>query len=343
MPNLTALDPSLLLPGGTAHRPAIGSGLDDEPSMNRRAFLSAAGLLFLFILLLGAPGCQAADGSGAPRIVAFGDVHGDLDATRRALRLAGAIDEGDRWCGGDMVVVQTGDQLDRGDGEAEILLLFERLAAEAAAAGGAFHSLLGNHELMNVAGDLRYVTPGGYADFEGRVDYDAGDPELAEVAPEQRARVAAFRPGGPYAQLLAGHDVILVLDGNVFVHGGLLPAHLEYGIDRINTETRAWLRGERGRPDIFEQRDSPIWARTYSREPDAAAAATAREVLQALGAERMIVGHTIQEGGIQPTCDAQVWCLDVGMAAHYGGPVEVLVIEGEEVRVLREAEAVEAP
>lgn len=71
------------------------------------------------------------------RLVAIGDLHGDLEATRRVLRLAGAIDERDGWIGGDLVLVQTGDQLDRGDDEPEILDLFERLAREATAAGAA--------------------------------------------------------------------------------------------------------------------------------------------------------------------------------------------------------------
>ncbi|MBC8328947.1 MAG: metallophosphoesterase [Planctomycetes bacterium] len=290
------------------------------------------------VLVTALAACQAPDTRAAapPRIVAFGDVHGDLDATLRALRLAGAVDPDGQWCGGRLVVVQTGDQLDRGDDEAEILLLFERLAEQAAAAGGAFHSLLGNHELMNVAGDFRYVTPGGFADFEGRVDFDPEDPELARLEPAQRARAAALRPGGHYARLLATHDVILVLEGNVFVHGGVLPAHLEYGVERINRETRAWLRGEAGRPEIYAAPDSPIWARSYSLDPGPEAAVTARAVLDALRAERMIVGHTIQEGGITNTCGGLVWCVDVGMAGAYGGPVEVLLIEGDQVRVLRE-------
>ena len=63
----------------------------------------------------------------AERIVAIGDLHGDLEATRRALRLAGAIDERDTWIGGDLVVVQAGDQLDRGNGEQAIIDLLERL------------------------------------------------------------------------------------------------------------------------------------------------------------------------------------------------------------------------
>src|SRR5689334_22177737 len=70
------------------------------------------------------------------RLVAVGDLHGDLGATRAALRAAGAIDERDRWAGGDLVVVQTGDVLDRGDDERAILELIARLESEARAAGG---------------------------------------------------------------------------------------------------------------------------------------------------------------------------------------------------------------
>src|SRR4051812_8948477 len=79
-----------------------------------------------------APSAAKPAGLPAPeRLVAIGDLHGDLDATRAVLRLAGAIGDGDRWIGGKLVVVQTGDQLDRGDGERAILDLFDRLEGEA--------------------------------------------------------------------------------------------------------------------------------------------------------------------------------------------------------------------
>lgn len=100
------------------------------------------------------------------RLVAIGDLHGDLDKARRALVAARVLDpETDRWCGGDSVVVQVGDVLDRGDGEIASLFLLERLAREAELAGGAVHVLNGNHETMNVGGRYRYATPGGLADF----------------------------------------------------------------------------------------------------------------------------------------------------------------------------------
>src|SRR6185312_711248 len=70
------------------------------------------------------------------RVVAIGDLHGDLDALRATLRLAGAIDSDDRWIGKDLTVVQTGDQVDRGDQDREVLDVLEKLEGDAKAAGG---------------------------------------------------------------------------------------------------------------------------------------------------------------------------------------------------------------
>ena len=104
-------------------------------------------LIFVFILSLclvtGGKALVAGDDSPmrfppATRIVAIGDLHGDIDAARRALKLAGAIDDNDHWIGGTLVVVQTGDVLDRGDDEQAILDLLTRLEGEATRAGGAF-------------------------------------------------------------------------------------------------------------------------------------------------------------------------------------------------------------
>lgn len=317
---------------GRARRPAPTHG-GNITTLNGTGELRTGPGIWLQILaiLLIASGCAVAEPSG---IVAFGDIHGDLEATRSALMTAGAIDDRGRWIGGELIVVQTGDQLDRGDQEREILDLFERLKSEAAAAGGAFYPLLGNHELMNAAGDLRYVTDGGFADFEGVVDYDPEDPELAEFEPGQRARMAALLPGRPYALRLAERPLILRLDGNVFVHGGVLPAHVEYGIERINDDVQAWLRGEAGRPEILRGSDSPQWTRLYSDEPDPEACAVLRDVLDRLDAERMIVGHTVQIGGIASVCDGRAWLIDVGMAEHYGGKIQVLEIRGDRVGVL---------
>lgn len=275
----------------------------------------------------------------APRVVAIGDVHGDLTATRRALRLAGAIDAEDRWIGDSLVVVQTGDQLDRGDDEQAILDLFDRLRREATAAGGAFHALLGNHELMNVAGDLRYVTPGGFADFEGIDGLALDDPSLSAVKPQERARRAAFMPGGPYAQILAQRNTVVIVGDNVFVHGGVLPEHVRGGLadlERLNADVRRWLVGQIELPAIAGSVLSPdavVWTRLYAGD-DPTICTRLGEALSRLGAKRMIVGHTVQRSGITSGCERRLWRIDVGMAAHYGGSVQVLQIEGDTVEPL---------
>lgn len=275
----------------------------------------------------------------AGRIVAIGDLHGDLESTRQALRLAGAIDENDHWIGGTLTLVQTGDQLDRGDQERAVLSLLDRLQDEARAAGGAVHILNGNHELMNARPDLRYVTEGGFADFEGAVPIAEEDSLLLAHDASQRPRVAAFRPGAPYAVLLAERPVVLILDGNVFVHGGVLPMHLDYGLDRLNDEVRDWLLGKDEPPEFIHTGKSPTWARNYSDEVDANDCLQLDEVLQRLGAQRMIVGHTVQEDGIGPQCGGRVWCVDSGLAEYYGSTIEVLEIDGDEIRVLRQGES----
>lgn len=269
------------------------------------------------------------------RIVAIGDVHGDAGAARAALVLAGAIDESDQWVGGDLIVVQVGDQLDRGDDEREILDLFEVLRDEADAAGGEFHPLLGNHEVMNVQLDLRYVFDGGWDDFAD-VPYDEDDPELAEYEPAHRGRVAAFRPGGPYAMLLSEHRVIHQVERNVFVHGGVLPSLAEYGIERVNQETSAWMRGDGPEPDFLNSDDSPIWSRHYSDETGPDECALLEQTLALLDADRMIVAHTVQDG-INSQCDGQVWRVDVGLAAYYGGSNQVLEIVGDAVTPIQAA------
>lgn len=261
-------------------------------------------------------------------------MHGDLAATRAALRLGGAIDESGRWIGGDLRVVQTGDQLDRGDQEREILDLFEQLAASAESAGGQFIVLNGNHEVMNVQGDFRYVTPGGVSAFAG---VRPRSPQARAAPPPFEDRAAAFLPGGAYALQLARRDVVAVVGDSVFAHGGVLPEHVRYGVDRINRETREWMRaGDRRAPDSVASEAAPIWVREYSLDPVAPSACDRLgEVLAALKVRRMVVGHTVQSKGISSACDERVWRIDVGLSRYYGdGPIQVLEIQRDQVRVL---------
>ncbi len=266
-------------------------------------------------------------------IVALGDLHGDVAAARAALSLAGAIDAQDHWIGGELVVVQVGDQLDRGDQERDLLAMLERLKQEASAVGGALVVLNGNHETMNVEFDFRYVTDQGWLDFAD-IEWDPNDPLYQDFEETERGRVAAFRPGGPFALLLAEQDVVTVIDQTVFVHGSLLLWHAEYGVDNINQEVRDWMLGLSAKPTALVGSEGPVWDRTYSDEPNEEACQELTATLDLLSAERMVIAHTVFLDGISSACDERVWRVDVGMAAYYGGSVAALDINDGQVTIL---------
>lgn len=310
-----------------------------------------------------AVGCDAG-GSRIPRpptrlgkvdkIVAIGDVHGDVHKAKRAFRLAGLIDDRGSWVGGRTVAVQVGDVLDRGNNEVELYYWFERLKKEAYKSGGALYVLNGNHETMNVDHQFRYATPGGLADFSRWARAHAlgvalkskcapcskKDVEMAKMymnASKQEdvsaSRHAALKPGGEFSKrFIAPNPVILTIGSTVFVHGGLLPHHAEYGIEKINHETQDWVlkRGPaEGKPSFLSGRRAVVWARDYSHENEEYCDCDAlQDALSKIpGAKRMVVGHTIQGKGINSACEDTVYRVDVGLSQGCGdGVPEVLVI-----------------
>lgn len=281
--------------------------------------------------------------------MAIGDIHGDIDALREILTLAGAIGANNEWIGGELVIVQTGDLLDRGDTERAILDWLADLRRQARAAGGDMLLLNGNHELMNAAWDFRYVTPGGFREFadiaESTGDGPAGHPLPAKAPAEIRGRARAFRPGGPYAKQLAEGNVVQQVGDTVFAHGGVTARYAKYGLERINRELRCWLADSRSSPRHMPEpggdNDGPVWTRSFSLDPPDCDGL--KQALTTLGATRMVVGHTVQYGGITSACDGKIWRIDTGIAAYYGGRRQALEIRGSTVTVLDGAAADKKP
>ncbi|MEC8052450.1 MAG: metallophosphoesterase [Myxococcota bacterium] len=269
--------------------------------------------------------------SANSRVVAIGDLHGDYNAARRVMRLIGATNHYDQWIGGDLVVVQVGDQTDRGDGERAIIDMFERLADEAHAAGGAVYVLNGNHEVMNVEEDFRYVTPGGWTEFQDIPLTNAPD-RIWDYPSYKRGRVAAFLPGGPYASILGEHNTVIVVNDTLFVHGGVHLSHVNAGLENINAAIQQWMKGYRAKPSVLSGDESPIWSRKFSRDTGRSDCLYLEQVLDAVGVSRMVVAHTVQPDGITSACNGQVWRVDVGMSAHYGGQEAGLEILGDYVQ-----------
>jgi len=254
------------------------------------------------------------------RIIAIGDIHGDLKALKRALRTAEAINKSDEWIGKDLVIVQTGDILDRGDDDLPVIELLEKLKVEAEKSGGKIHTLSGNHELMNIQLDFRYITEESNKAFEEK----------------GLTREEAFKPGGPYALILSNYPAILKMNRIIFVHGGVKKEHALYGIDKINEEYSEWAKGNLASLHSYIQSGEGVfWMRDFSDEPDDVDCQALSEALEAADADVMIVGHSVQRK-IVPACDGKIWRIDTGMSAHYGGQLEVLEIMKDEFKPMSE-------
>lgn len=272
------------------------------------------------------------------RIVAIGDLHGDLDATRRVFRLAGATDEDDAWTGGKLVVVQTGDTVDRGDGDRAIIDFVERLKGEASKAGGKVVALVGNHEVMNTMLDFRYVTPGAFKAFADVTPANSTiSKTIASLDEAQHGRAAAFLPGGPYAKILANRPVVARVGDTIFLHGGVLPKYVK-DLDATNAGLKDWLLGKQDdAPEALSAEDGPLWLRDFSDgKPAKAECEALEETLTMLNAKRMVMGHTVQQAGINGVCDDKAWRIDVGLSSYYSGPTQVLELRGDELTVLKE-------
>ncbi|PYV95592.1 MAG: hypothetical protein DMG89_21170 [Acidobacteria bacterium] len=222
----------------------------------------------LIVVLLASP-AQSSFAANAPAesLIAIGDVHGDFDDFIVILEHAGLIDKQNHWAGGKSTFVQTGDLIDRGPKPREVLDLMMSLEREASKSGGRVVSLNGNHEMMNLMGDLRYVTPENYASFaqsnseerrrsayqeyatwrKGHAQLLAELPQPMEMTEaEWMARHPAgfiehreaFGPNGSYGKWLREHSAVAEIGGVIFLHGGIHPSLAHLKIETINSHIR---------------------------------------------------------------------------------------------------------
>jgi hypothetical protein len=285
----------------------------------------------------------------AERIVAVGDVHGAYEPLRAILRAASLIDERDRWIGRRAILVQTGDVLDRGPDSRRALDLLQRLEREAERAGGRVFALLGNHEVMRMLGDWRYVSDGELAAFATA----SSEPlrERAYTVAEQDARQGAkasgaafspeafrerflrqvplgwiemrqaFSPKGEYGRSLLARPVVVKVNGIIFLHGGVSPANAALGCAGINRTITAELNDPSPLPPdpetkLLTSETGPLWYRGLALEPEPSFEPALDAILASLEARAVVVGHTVTTGGrIASRFGGRVVQLDTGMLA----------------------------
>ncbi len=318
--------------------------------------------LVLPLLVAIAAGAEAQDAfTGVSRIVAVGDVHGDLAQFTTVLRQAGVIDGKNRWIGGLTHLVQTGDVLDRGPDSRKVMDLLIDLEGQAKRAGGRVHALIGNHEAMNILGDLRYVSPREYQAFRSSNSEALRDRAFAVLAdsarkdqPEYQKEWRSERPlgwvehrlgfegDGRYGAWIRTHNAVVKIDDFLFLHGGIGPEYLGQSITAINRRVREALvpGADRG---IAEDSEGPLWYRGLATGDEALLAAHVDQVLAAFGVRHIVIGHTVTAGTVLTRNEGKVIMIDVGLSAVYGGPPACLVIENGKPFTLHRGQKLELP
>ncbi|MFC2166301.1 metallophosphoesterase, partial [Acidobacteriota bacterium] len=200
---------------------------------------------------------------GVDRVVAIGDVHGSYEKLVSLLRGMELVDDQLAWIGEEDHLVFCGDLIDRGPDDRPVMDLIIRLQSEAASQGGCVHVVLGNHDVLNLVRDTRYIHPKGFADFaseEQEKDRNKAWKEFKSIhsrkaitedklkaafddlyKPGFFARLQAFEAEGQYGSWLLTLPTVIKINNILFVHGGLTPEVAAVGIDGINRRVQESL------------------------------------------------------------------------------------------------------
>ena len=220
--------------GGANGHPAVAGSRRAYNNLSMRAVLTTALIVWWLT-----PNLAQAPGAG--RVIAIGDIHGAYAEFTAILRRAGLVNDRLAWSGGRATLVQTGDYTDRGAGVRQVLDLLMRLEREAKAAGGQVVTLLGNHEVMNLIGDWRDVTPEICAAFTT---------SASSTDPCHDYRLA-MSPSGRYGRWLRSKPIAARVADTLFMHAGINPARpAPRSIDEVNRQARNEIR----RLDQYRQR-----------------------------------------------------------------------------------------
>lgn len=320
--------------------------------------LFAASALLVGACASAPPARAQSQWDGVERVVAIGDLEGDYEKFADMLRTANLIDARGDWIGGRAHLVQLGDIPDRGPNSRMIMDHLMRLEPQAQRAGGYVHALIGNHEAMNVEGDLRYVHPGEYAAFadsgsERRRQryYRATISQLRAQPPASglptfddayRAQWEsehplgyvehreAWGPNGRYGTWIASHDAVIRINDTLFVHGGLGPSFATPSADAMNNAVSGALQGrpDSNYPDIVTNQEGPLWYRGLSLNAEETERANLEAVLARHGVARIVVGHTKRASTVWPRFDGRVLIADIAVPTGFADPHAFLEIEG---------------
>ena len=329
--------------------------------------------LILIAWFLAASGLSAQHTwEGVEKIVAVGDVHGDYDNFVQVLQQAGIINRRRNWIADDTHLVQLGDLPDRGPDTDKVIELLMKLERQANRRGGKVHVLIGNHEAMNMLGDLRYMHPDEFKAFVNRdserlrerylelvvQQRKSTDPEF-EVTQEFLAQFnqqvplgfvehrVAWAPDGEYGSWVLDHNAVIKVNDILFLHGGLGPEILGMSLEAINNgvleELRRGEAGQVGEAGLATSAGGPLWYRGLASNDEVVELSHVDAVLDFYDVERIVIGHTPGLATIVPRFGAKVLVIDAGLSGYYGGYLASLTIEGDQLINTQRGNRLEIP
>ena len=299
------------------------------------------------------PAAARSSWEGVARVVVVGDLHGDYAKFHAVLSQASLIDATGAWSGGAAHLVQLGDVPDRGAETRRILDLMIRLERQARRAGGYVHALIGNHEAMNMEGDLRYTTPGEFAAFTDRKSPGRRDAYYRAVVAALTAKPPpaglpvfdadhplgwvehrlAWSPTGAYGRWIATHNAVIRIDEVLYLHAGIGPAYLPFDAETMNTAVRTALmrkpQAPEAPPDILWHEAGPLWYRGLAQADEALEGQHLTAVLARHGVRRIVVGHTKRYPMVRSRFEGRMILTDVAPPDGCADPRGFLIKEGE--------------
>ena len=248
-------------------------------------------------------------------LVVLSDIEGNFSAFRKLLMATKVIDEDFDWKFGDGHLVLIGDFFDRGQQVTEVLWLIYYLEEKAQDAGGYIHFILGNHEIMNLSGDLRYVKQ-KYFDNAMLL---------------HQKYVSLYDKNSELGRWLRTKNIVEKIGNIIFAHGGLSGQinRMDIAIPDINRLARPYYADSTfsytdQRSDTIFSDLGPFWYRGYYVPTSPGIVLQIDSTLSQFGVDHIITGHTIVSDTISVWYNGKLLNTDVH---HAAGKSEALLIE----------------
>lgn len=221
------------------------------------------------------------------KMIVLSDIEGNFDSFRQLLQANQVIDKDFDWVFGDGHLVFCGDMFDRGQQVTECLWLIYTLEEKARLQGGYVHFILGNHEIMNLSGDTRYI----------HAKYRENERLL------NTSYTQLFNIESELGRWLRSKNVIEKIGNKLFVHGGIGRDlnNVDLSLETINQTARLYYDKEsiaRASDNVelrklFSSNTSPFWSRDYYKEEIKVGVNTVDSTLNKFKVSHIITGHTV--------------------------------------------------